>query len=392
MKRMEWTLGVVVATGVAALFGGSPIGLKAQQGAPAQAQQGPGQPAPNPARGGGGGGGRGDNSGADFGPRPAVRPQSPADEAASFILPPGYRMELVASEPDIVNPNVVEFDGNGRMYVSEIRSYMLDADGSHEHDPISRISRWESTKGDGKYDKHTVFVDHLVLPRMILPLDDGSILTNETDSDDVVKWTDTNGDGVADKREVFYTGVGTGRDGNLEHEQSGFVWGLDNWIYSTYNAFRFRWTPNGILREPTGPNGGQWGLSMDDDGKMWFVDAGGERGPVNFQFPIDTAASPRAAVEDSAVDSAAPRLRLALRPRLPPPPSIPTVRRRSNAISKRCGRLLAWATCRAAWDACACQPERSIISRRPMALRLCVAIECRRTCRATCYLTSRSAV
>ena len=125
---------------------------------------------------------------------------------------------------------------------------------------------------------------------MILPLDNDSILTNETDSDDVIKWTDTNGDGVADKREVFYTGVGIGRDGNLEHEQSGFVWGLDNWIYSTYNAFRFRWTPNGILREPTGPNGGQWGLTQDDDGKMWFVNAGGERGPVNFQVPIQYGA------------------------------------------------------------------------------------------------------
>ena len=27
-------------------------------------------------------------------------------------------------------------------------------------------------------------------------------------------------------------------------------------------------------------------MSHDDDGKMWFVDAGGERGPMNFQFPI----------------------------------------------------------------------------------------------------------
>ena len=93
------------------------------------------------------------------------------------------------------------------------------------------------------------------------------------------------GDGVADKKERFFTGVGLGRDGNLEHEQSGFIWGLDNWIYSTYNAFRFRWTPTGILREPTAPNCGQWGLAMDDDGKPWFVDAGGERGPMNFQVP-----------------------------------------------------------------------------------------------------------
>ena len=43
-------------------------------------------------------------------------------------------------------------------------------------------------------------------------------------------------------------------------------------------------------REPTGPNGGQWGVTMDDDGKMWFVDAGGERGPMNFQMPIQYGA------------------------------------------------------------------------------------------------------
>ncbi len=181
---------------------------------------------------------------------------------------------------------MIEFDGNGRMYVAEFITYMRDADGNRQHLPESRITRFESTKGDGVYDKRTVFVDKLVLPRTIVPLDGNSILTNETASDDVVKYTDTNNDGVADKREHFYSGVGLGRDGNLEHEQAGFVWGLDNWIYTTYNAFRFRWTPTGILKEPTGPNGGQWGVTMDDDGKMWFMDAGGERGPMNFQVPI----------------------------------------------------------------------------------------------------------
>ena len=117
------------------------------------------------------------------------------------------------------------------MYVAEFITYMRDADGNNQHQPESRITRFESTKGDGIFDKRTVFVDKLVLPRTIVPLDGNSILTNETASDDVIKWTDTNNDGVADKREHFYTGVGLGRDGNLEHEQSGFVWGLDNWIY-----------------------------------------------------------------------------------------------------------------------------------------------------------------
>ena len=227
----------------------------------------PGQPpAGQGARGGGGGGTLSSttNAGADFSPKPPVLARTPQEQAKSFILPPGYRLELVVAEPDVISPAVIRFDGNGRMYVAEFITYMRDADGNNQHKPESRITRFESTKGDGVYDKRTVFVDKLVLPRTIVPLDGNSILTNETASDDVIKYTDTNNDGVADKREHFYSGIGIGRDGNLEHEQAGFNWGLDNWIYTTYNAFRIRWTPNGILKEPTGPNGGQWGV---DDGR-----------------------------------------------------------------------------------------------------------------------------
>ncbi|HTK77219.1 MAG TPA: hypothetical protein VL371_18270, partial [Gemmataceae bacterium] len=254
------------------------------------ARQVPGAP---PRTGGfGGAGGRGPvtNDTTDFSPKPPYKARTPAEEARGFMLPAGYRMELVASDPDVISPTNIEFDGNGRMYVAEMISYMMDAEASREHDPISRISRWESTKGDGHYDKHTVFVDHLVAPRMILPLQDGVILTSETDSDDLVKWTDTNGDGVADKREVVFTGIGQSGDRNIEHQKAGLLWNMDNWIYTTYNPFRIRWTPSGFLREPTGPNGGQWGLASDDDGKPWFVDAGGERGPMNFQFPIQYGA------------------------------------------------------------------------------------------------------
>ena len=38
------------------------------------------------------------------------------------------------------------------MYVAEMRTYMQDIDGTGEHEPRSRISRHESTKGDGNYD------------------------------------------------------------------------------------------------------------------------------------------------------------------------------------------------------------------------------------------------
>ena len=151
--------------------------------------------------------------------------------------------------------------------------------------PVSRISRHEDTDGDGAYDRHTVFVDKLVLPRMAFPLDDGVILALETDNRDMYKYTDTNGDGVADRKELFYAGAG--RVTNMEWQPSGLMWALDNWLYMTYNPYRLRILPGGkLLREETESNGGQWGASQDNYGKPWFVDGGGELGPVNFQAPI----------------------------------------------------------------------------------------------------------
>jgi hypothetical protein len=257
-----------------------------------------------------------DNGLSDFGPRTPYLPRTPEEEAKGFRLPPGYRLELVASDPDLISPGAIEFDANGRMYVAELVGYMMDAEANREHDPVSRISRWESTRGDGKYDKHTIFADKLVAPRMILALTDGAILTSETDSDDIIKLTDTNGDGVADKREVVFTGIGQSGDSNIEHQKAGLLWNMDNWIYTTYNPFRIRWTPNGFLREPTGPNGGQWGLASDDDGKPWFVDAGGERGPMNFQYPIHYGSFTPCRPQAAAVRRPAPRR----------PPPLPPIR------------------------------------------------------------------
>lgn len=190
--------------------------------------------------------------GADFAPKPPLQALSPQEQAKHFLLPPGYRLEPVVTDPVIAEPVAAVFDGNGRLYVAEMRTYMQNIDGRDQHLPQSRVSLHESTKRDGVYDKHTVFIDNLVLPRFILPLDK-SVLVMETDSDDIYEYWDTDGDGVADKKKLWYHGAG--RRGNLEHQQSGMVWGLDNWIYTTMNAFRLRWSPTGVLREPTAGNG-----------------------------------------------------------------------------------------------------------------------------------------
>jgi mono/diheme cytochrome c family protein/glucose/arabinose dehydrogenase len=221
----------------------------------------------------------------DFLKRPPIVRQDPAVQQKLFLLPPNYKIELVLSDPEIQDPVGVTFDGNGRMYVLEMRSYMQDADGSGSRTPISRISRHEDTDGDGVYDKHTVFVDKMVLPRVAFPLTDGVILGLETDNRDLYKYTDTDGDGVADKKELFYAGFG--RVTNMEWQPGGLTWALDNWLYSTYNPFRLRIASNGnVLREETEANGGQWWSAQDNYGKVWWVDGGGEIGPVNFQAPI----------------------------------------------------------------------------------------------------------
>lgn len=224
-----------------------------------------------------------DWAGADLQPKPPVKPLYAEEEAKRFLLPEGYRIEPVLTEPQIEQPGAIAFDGNGRMFVLELRTYMLTADSEGELDATSRISRWEDTDNDGVYDRGTVFVDSLVFPRFVLPYGKDCILAMESNQDNVFRYTDTDGDGRADKKELFTNRFG--RSGNVEHQQAFLYWGMDNWLYSTVNAFRVRETPTGILREPTGYNRAQWGITHDDDGKLWFL--GGASGlPSYFQFPI----------------------------------------------------------------------------------------------------------
>jgi glucose/arabinose dehydrogenase/mono/diheme cytochrome c family protein len=203
---------------------------------------------------------------------------------ATMELPSGYRLEPVLAEPHIAEPVMIAFDGNGRMYVAEMRTYMQDPDATGEQEPVSRVSRHEDTNGDGVFDRHTVFADKLLLPRILLPLDD-RIIIGETNTDDLYIYRDSDGDGVADEKTLWFEGGPRG--GNMEHQPSGLVWAMDNGIYSTYYDYRLRFGFDGkAIKEEIPVNGGQWGLTQDDWGKVWFVNAGNETGPVHFQQHI----------------------------------------------------------------------------------------------------------
>ena len=221
--------------------------------------------------------------GIDLTPTAPVVPVSANEQLKSFVLQPGYKLTPILSEPQIREPAAIQFDGNGRMYVLELRTYMQDIDAMGELNPTSRISRWEDKDNDGVYESSVVFLDSLVFPRFVVPFGKNTILSMESNEDNVYKYTDTNDDGKADKKELFASGLG--RSGNVEHQTSFLTWTMDNWMYSTYNSRRIRWTPDGVIQEPTGNPYGQWGVTQDNYGQVWFQDGAGGI-PQNFQFPL----------------------------------------------------------------------------------------------------------
>jgi len=207
---------------------------------------------------------------------------SPQESLKTIHLPKGYHLELVASEPMIHEPVAITWDGNGRMYVAEMNTYMQDAEGTGEMRALSRIKRLEDTNGDGKMDKSTVFIDSLVLPRMILALDD-RILVNETNSNNIYSYRDTDGDGIADEKKLVFRNDERSTS-NLEHQKSGLMWNLDNKIYVTVENKRYYYE-DGMLKAEylhEGP-GGQWGLTSDNYGRLFFSAAGAETPALNFQ-------------------------------------------------------------------------------------------------------------
>jgi mono/diheme cytochrome c family protein/glucose/arabinose dehydrogenase len=201
----------------------------------------------------------------------------------SIELQDGYALDLVLSNPDIHEPVAMAWDGNGALYVVEMRTYMQDAEASGEQTPKSRISRHEDTTGDGIYDKHSIFIDNLLLPRAVLPLDD-RIMVHITNTLDLWTYRDTNNDGVADEKIKVHEGGRRG--GNMEHQPSGLIWNLDNWIYLTYENKRYRFTDGKLEVEQIPRGGGQWGIGMDDAGRNYYSAAGGEKPAFYFQQPI----------------------------------------------------------------------------------------------------------
>ncbi len=137
----------------------------------AQTPQRPAIQTPGGGRGPGAAPGASDpaNANADLSPKPPVLAATPAEQATRFWLPAGYRMEPVLADPIIEDPVQIAFDGNGRMFVVEVRGYYQTPEGIDLIPPIGRMSMHEDRDNDGVYERHSVFVDKMVFPRFVTP-------------------------------------------------------------------------------------------------------------------------------------------------------------------------------------------------------------------------------
>lgn len=196
---------------------------------------------------------------------PAPKPLTPEEELKTFKLAPGFHAELVAAEPMIESPVALSWDHKGRMFVCEMRGYMHDVEGAGEDQPIGRIVMLEDTDGDGQMDKRTVFADGLLMPRSLMCVD-GGLLVSEPPNLWFMK--DTDGDGVADLKQNIDASYGVA-GGQPEHMANSPTWMLDNWIYSANHSKRYRLKNGKFIEEITGSRG-QWGMTQDDAGRQFY--------------------------------------------------------------------------------------------------------------------------
>lgn len=168
------------------------------------------------------------------------KPQSPEDEQKSFLLPPGFEIELVAAESEGIGKFVtVDWDQQGRMWSMTALEYPVDANESPEVAKELYASRardkvlvWDHPFQKGPQTPR-VFADGLAIPEGILPYKNGVYVQH---GQDIEFRSDTDGDGKADKTEVVISGFGV-QDSHLFPHQ--FTRGPGNWIWMAQGAFNY---------------------------------------------------------------------------------------------------------------------------------------------------------
>ena len=162
--------------------------------------------------------------------KPPNDPRDPETAAKMMTVPEGFTVEVVAAEPDIVNPVAMAIDERGRFWITESLEYPRREPGVGK----DRVKICEDTDGDGKMDKFTVFLDGLNIPSGVAVGHGGVWIAN---SPDILFVPDADRDGQPDgPAQVVVTGFGRTDTHELPNS---LTWGPDGWLYGLNGVFNY---------------------------------------------------------------------------------------------------------------------------------------------------------
>ena len=205
------------------------------------------------------------------------------ETAAKVKLPPGFRVEVIAHEPEVVQPIAYTIDDRGRLWVLENTNYP-DSPGQAK----DKVLVFEDADGDGKFEKRSVFWDKATFSSGIA-VGFGGVWIGSPPN--LLFIPDKDGDAVPDgESQVVLDGWGA----EDTHETlNNFTWGPDGWLYGTHGIFT-----NSKVGKPGAPdaervpiNAGvwryhpqrkvferwcegvsnQWGIDWNDQGEAFFA-------------------------------------------------------------------------------------------------------------------------
>ncbi len=102
-------------------------------------------------------------------------PKSPEQSLAITHVRPGFQVELVASEPLVMDPIAIAWGPDGKLWVAEMGDYPRGVDGHGGRG--GRVRFLEDTDGDGRYDRSTLFLEGLGFPNGVTPWRNGVIIS-----------------------------------------------------------------------------------------------------------------------------------------------------------------------------------------------------------------------
>lgn len=242
-------------------------------------------------------------------PSDAPKPRSPEESAKAFRVPPGFRVEVIASEPLIASPSGLCWDEQGRLFVSELHGYNLE--GQLDIEALNRTGKLDTqvrrvqadesfkqaamagtygvvkllrdTNHDGRMDRAIVWATNLPPAYGLVPARGGVIVAC---APDILFLADHDGDDRPETRQVLFTGF---RTGALERGINAPQWGPDGWIYFgrgwsggtitgpklsqpiTLPASDFRIRADGSAIEPVTGGTHTFGFAMNETGDRFVA-------------------------------------------------------------------------------------------------------------------------